>query len=268
MNYKNNDDIFRTNILFTNDIIFNEMKTIRFHLIHSITSNIDVSVNLYNRQTIGESNSNPFYDAGKLFNIIRINNSIKLLEEDELYKITSTFKSTMNKSSKFCSLSEKIIEPIDHMIYFTKYMFIPARLDVNTIPKTTQKTLFSNWLSVIIILLFREGYIDKFSAIPYTDVYKNCVKTLLVNEKVVLALRNIEVAGIESCLTKVPEKDLHKFLIIMNKFIFLINAEIVTKICPNYPICAHANPKFDGSWLSPLDEDVNKQLFELRKLAN
>ena len=84
-NTKKIDDIFSNNVNFETDLTFMEMKNIARILIHSITKNINILIELNKKQTFeNTSNINPFQDAGTFYNYCQIYTLIILIGDSEL----------------------------------------------------------------------------------------------------------------------------------------------------------------------------------------
>ena len=266
------EDIFNTNVSFESDISFSEMKNISRILIHSLTKNIEILVKIIKKQTFenGATLLNPFKDGGVFYNNTLILKSINILGDDELLQIANTFKTEM-QSSKYSSVSDKIQDPIKHLMYFTKYMYIPVRLNYNSIPSYLQTIYLKSWLTVIIILSFREEYINKYSEIyKNLDIYKKCINILLNNEETRIKMSNVSLQSVENILetTAAPNNGLHSFIQLFSKLIFHINIEIVNKFCPNYNLCQTVNKNYNGTWVSPLDPDVNNQISKMKNIIS
>ena len=260
------NEIFDFTIQFQNDLIFTEIISLRYCILHAITANMDLSKNMIDRQDIDLINGK-FANAGNFFNNALISNSIKCYTNEEFYAIASTLKADLSKSSKFAFLANKFQDPIKCFIYFTKYLIVPVRLDFNTIPEDKQYVFAKLWLTCISILIKLDSYTSKFmDAIPTLDTYHSCMNQVFApGNNIIDALKRIDVVKIEGFITKRfdPNHKLSIFYIVMMKLIFHISVEIIKKFCPNYNICANSNPKYDGSWLSPFDLDVNTQINKL-----
>ena len=265
------EDIFNNSVGFDTDISFTEMKNISHILIHSLTKNINIMIDLSKRQNSeNTSNINPFQDAGVLFNLSLVLNTINQISDAELAQIANTFKNDM-MGSKYRNISEKIMDPIKHIMYFTKYMYVPVRLNYNTIPAYLQLTYLKSWLTIVIILTTKIDYINKYQSVyKNLDIYKRCLDALTQSEDTRIKMSSTPLASIENILSTVaaPNNGLHNYIQLFSKLIFHINIEVVNKFCPNFNACQTVNKKYDGIWLSPLDPDVNEQLTKLKSIIN
>ena len=71
-------------------------------------------------------------------------------------------------------LVSKISDPVNLLLYFTKYLYIPVRLDFNTIPDGLKLKYLKQYI-VCMCILFNNNYIDKYiSTLPELDIYKRC----------------------------------------------------------------------------------------------
>lgn len=272
--FKKNEDIFTFSVQFENDVLFTEMKIIRTHLIHMFTTNMELVTNLIKRQPIDySSHASALNNAGAFFNLSTISKSIGSFTDEELYKLASTFHTSVS-SSKFSMLTGKINDPIQTLLHFTKYMYVPSRLDFSSIPASMQLIFLKQWLSTVCILVSVSQYTDKFmSIVPVLEIYKGCLTQFLDKEKGLEMCQKIKTIGISSIddmlLSKLNEKNrLLVFIQTLNKLVFNINIEIVQKFCPNYNVVKGINPGCDGAWVSPFDEDVNIQIKKLQDIAS
>ena len=265
------EDIFNNHVNYETDLSFTEMKNISHYLIFALSKNINSLVAISKRQTFDDSSKiNPFQDAGTLYNLTLVLNTISLINDSELAQIANTFKTIM-MSSKYKNVSEKLTDPLKHLMYFTKYMYIPVRLNYSSIPQYLQINYLKSWLTILVILTTKTDYINKFQSVyKNIDVYKRCLDILLINEDTRTKLSATPFQSIENILITcaAPNNGLHNFIQLLSKFIFHINIEIVNKFCPNFNICQTINKNYDGTWLSPLDPDVNEQLSKLKSIIN
>ena len=119
------------------------MKIIGYHLLHTIMSNVHHYKNMLKSQNINfESNNIVFTNTGFFFNHLSINTNAVIYNDSELNEICVTFQNSL-KYSIMSTIANKFDDPIDCFIYFTKYLYIPVRFDVSSIPKEpiTKKNL-------------------------------------------------------------------------------------------------------------------------------
>lgn len=276
MNFNQKEDVFSSTIKFQNDIIFTEITTIRNHLVYSILNNIKIISNFILRQTIDFSNENLqniINNCGTFFNISTISKSISLLTDNELSTIASTFRASL-MNSNFNSICNKIIEPIRVLLTFTKYFYLPVRINYETIPTNLQLLYLKHWLSSVCILISEEHYISKYiETIDSLDVYKNCFKQFLDKDEnkrdiICQKMSKLSFEQIKNILIKLPNDQnlLHIFIHDFNNLFINMCIEIIQKFCPNYNVVRNINPKYNGIWLSPFDSDVKEQLDKLYTL--
>lgn len=266
------DDIFSFNVQFRNDIIFTEISTIRLHLLHALTENMKIIVNLIERQTI---DYNEYFkkqlNAGAFFNMSTISKSIIPFTDEELMIIASSFRNTIAKS-KFSTVCNKTVDPLETLKYFTKYFYIPVRLDYNTIPQTLQIFYLKQWLSIICIIFSVDSYVDKYQqSIPEIEIYKTCFNQFLDKDKKEVMCSKISTIDVQS-IDKFLVNNLNEsvkiqvFYHCLNKLFINANIEIIRRFCPNFNVVKNINPKCDGDWISPFDEDVNFQIQQLENI--
>ena len=265
-----NKDIFEYSVQYDNDPAFTEMKSIGYYILRMITFNFKTLQELYKRNSKIDfkDNSPVFTHAGLFYNAIQISNAVELFTDDEFYNLCLTFKNNLSTSKKFSFLSAKFPDPVKCFIYFTKYLYIPVRVDISTIPEAKQKEFAKIWISSITLLLFIKTYSIKFNTvIPTIDSYYQSIEATNTREEVVQALKNLDVGKIETYLTCKfnPNHKTAIFYATMMKLIYNASIEIIRKWCPNYPDARYINPNYDGSWLSPLDTDVNNQIKQIQK---
>lgn len=54
----------------------------------------------------------------------------------------------------------------------------------------------------------------------------------------------------------------------MVKLFYNISNDIIHKFCPNYKVAYYINKAYDGTWISPLESDVNNQFDKINKCIN
>lgn len=262
-----NQDIFEFNMSYKNDIAFSEMRTISKYILYSITYNFNIYTNFIRRQNINFSDSAIFNNGGDFFNMIQLSESIKPYTETEFNEICSTFTNTISQSRKFQFITNRLSSPVKCFIYFTKYFYIPVRLDITSIPESKLIEYATNWLTTISILIQLETYSSKFiTTIDHLDIYYMCFKQVFTNEYVLSNFKSQTTDKIDSYLSRAIDIK-HKvslFYIIMLKLIYNISLEVIHKFCPNYKLVKSINPNYDGIWISPLDTDVNDQYNQIR----
>ena len=264
-----NKDIFEYNVQYDNDITFTEMRSIGYHLLRMITFNFEIVKNLYNKNNKIDfkSSDSVFQHAGLFYNILQSSKAIEVYDDKDFYNLCLTFKNSLNASRKFSFIANKFPDPIKCFIYFTKYLYIPVRVDVSSIPDDKQKEYARTWLSTITLLLFIRNYFIKFSTIiPTIDTYYQSLETAMTKPKVEAALKGLDLGTIENFLTHKfnPNHKTAIYFATMMKIIYNASIEIIRKFCPNYPAAKYINPNYDGSWLSPLDMDVNNQIKQIQ----
>ena len=258
MNFQKTEDIFLFSVPFKNDTIFVEIKDIIYSLMYALVNNIDI-VGKYSLLMKTNDDSFNVSNAGNCYNTLFLTNNFELTDE-EFTKISLSFRNVLNNNSKFKMLVSKIPDSINLIVFFTKYLYIPVRLDFNSIPDGLKIKYCKQYIMTLCIL-FNNNYIEKYiSTLPELDIYKRCWESLLKNNKVD---ENI-CANMKRAATYAT----HVFYNYMFNLLITISLEIIKKFCPNYYQCKEINPKYDGSWVSPLDDDVNVQISQIQGIIN
>lgn len=277
--FSKNPDIFEAiNVYYVNDNSYVNMEIITYHLLHAIMSNVHHFKNMIKRQNINfESNNIVFTNAGFFFNHLSINTHAVLYNDSEFNEICVAFQNSL-KYSSMSAIANKFDDPIDCFIYFTKYLYIPVRLDISSIPKdpSTKKNLILRqfaklYLTTVSILIQLDAYTIKFDGlIADLEKYKTCMRQIFENEKIEAQIRNVSVENVVRYIKSAynPTANTAIFYKILIRLIFNISMEIIQKFCPNYKTVSLINRSFDGTWISPLDTDVNNQILKLKNLFN
>lgn len=253
-------DIFDSLSNFATDPIFLNTKLITKHFIYSLLKNFNTIIRI-SEITIPEN-----VTGGKLFNTLTVVNESNLVNDDELVNIANVFKASIGNSN-LKTISQKMNDPIKHFLYFTKYLYVPVRLDYKTIPEDLQIKFCKVWLTTVLLLISNSNYFMKYTSfINKIDVYKQCLGTLLTNPDTRMKLLSFSYQQIEILLSTTPSQtnNLHIFMSVLNKLVATIHEEIIQKFCPNYNSCQYINKNYDGSWISPFDSDINLQLEQIR----
>ena len=259
------EDIFTFCIQFKNDIIFTETREIIYSLVYSIINNIDVVAELIKENNIKNLN---IFNAGNLYNTLSVTTQIKQISDEQLYKFASSFRTCVSKNKSFSIIVSKFTDPVQLLLYFTRYLYIPVRLDFNTIPENL-KILYLKQYITTLISLYSNNYIDKFMPIiPTLEKYKQCWEQINGSSdpsKIYLRMKDMNYDIIRSnCLVKPKDdKATHCFIYGLYALTMDISIECIKKFCPNYYQVKNINPKYDGSWVSPIDDDVNTQIQQL-----
>lgn len=267
---RNDNELFKSIINFKTDIYFQNIGKIKTHLIHALTENMDICVEIYRRQNIEKSaNSIYFNDAGLFFNTLTITTTISQITDEELLKIAMSMKNSLcdNNFSTLCQDSD----PVKIMKQFTKYLFVPVRVSFSTIPENIQTNLLKQFLTTIIVLMFLNQYITKFKeTITVLDVYGTCIEQYFQDNKIrtINKMKSVDWKRVDTYLHQPLKKDNISgcYFYGLNKIIGSICIEIINKFCPNFKIVKSINPKYNGVWESPFDTDISDQLRELNKI--
>jgi len=262
-------DIFEYNIQYANDIVFTEMRTVGHYLIHMLSYNFKMVKGLYEKNSAinFKANSPVFQNAGLFFNAIQPSKAIQLYTDEEFNNLCLFFKNSLGMNRTFAALANRFPDPVKCFVYFTKYFYIPVRIDVASIPDDKLKDYAKWWLSTISLLLYVRNYSIKYGTIITTlDTYYQCLESLSSRPEILDKFKTLTLEQIQSYLThKFNAKNIGAvFYATMLKLIYNMSIEIIHKFCPNYPAAKLINPNYDGSWLSPLDTDVIAQIKQIQ----
>ena len=263
-------DIFGYNVQYANDIVFTEMRTIGYYILHMINHNFKMIKDLYDRNSsIDFKNNSPvFQNAGLFYNAIQASSAITIYTDQEFSNLCLFFKNSLAMNRTFNALANRFPDPIKCFIYFTKYFYIPVRMDVVSIPEDKQKDYAKWWISTISLLLYVHNYTIKFNTvIPTLDTYYQCLESVASRPEILEKFKTQTLEKLQAYLT-------HKFnatntgaifYATMMKLIYNMSIEIIRKFCPNYPATKLINPNYDGSWISPFDTDVMNQIKQIQQ---
>ena len=262
-------DIFDYNVQYANDIVFNEMRTVGYYLLHMINHNFKMVKDLYERNsTIDFKQSSPmFQNAGLFYNAIQPSKAISIYTDQEFSNLCLFFKNSLAMNRTFNALANRFPDPIKCFIYFTKYFYIPVRIDIASIPDDKQKDFAKWWISTISLLLYVRNYSIKFGTIiPTLDTYYQCLEAISSRPELLEKFKTLTLEKIQKYLTQRfdPNNTGSIFYATMLKLIYNMSIEIIHKFCPNYPATKLINPNYDGTWLSPLDTDVISQIKQIQ----
>lgn len=267
----NSEDIFKYNCVFKDDIIFTELPVIHRYFVYAIIQNIDMFVNIAKRQTFEKEGSSIYFtNAGMLFNILDVATSIDMMTQEELYKFASFFRKAL-VAGKYKEYCQKVVDPVKVLKQFTKYYYVPTRIDYNSIPENIQSDYLQRYLTIVAILLSNSQYINKLQPI-YPELlqkYQDCYTTLQRNPVVMQKLISTNsYDNVERCLLSSTNtnNNLQFFEIGLSKLVVEMSIEIVTRMCPSFANAFKINNKFDGIWLDPFDNDIQTQTNQLRKI--
>ena len=265
-----NEDIFTSNVGFENDVVFTEIKEISKYFIGTLLKNFEIVKKISERQNFEEGNRAIFQDAGNFYNLTLILKSIDLIDDNELLEIANSFKQII-AGTKYKTISHKIIDPLKHLMYFTKYFYVPVRLSYTTIPDYMQLVFLKTWITTLCIFVLKSDYTNKYANVYKNyDIYLKCLSTLRSNEQIRGNLVNTPMSSYINILSTIPAQanGLHNFVHVFSKLVAHMNIEIINKFCPNFNACQTVNVKYNGVWLSPLDQDISLQISKLKSIIS
>ena len=263
-------NLFEFSINFRDDQVFTNLSTIRTHFIYAIVNNFSLINQLVQSQPAEVKYP---MNVGNFYNLFSISNVIKKFSEEDIYKIAATFRASLMNST-FSTYAGKVTDPVQCLMYFTKYFYIPVRLDYNTIPDNLKLEFLNTWLTTISLTICSKELVNKYSdIIMKTEVYLNCISQFLHPTKGLdvcsRARGRLTFQMIDKYLNCRQDDNAEQiFITVLNKIFIYSNKEIITKFCPNYNTVKTINKKYDRSWISFVDEDINFQINKLMSIGN
>ena len=218
-------------------------------------------------------------DAGKVFNNLLItmpmssNATNKTEITDEQFNLVAqTFRNYIdrNPSSKMNYYAKGFNDPIECMWEFCHYLFVPVRLQHDTIPKMMKINSLRKWLTVSFTLPFVRNYTDKYlNAINNIQFLQAIYDKLIDDPTKIEKLKSIDDNFAQITIARVynEQNPTQIFVRIYMNIVLMASIEIMKKYCPNYPECYRINPNYDGAWLNPFDPIFSEHLLELNNLT-
>ena len=253
------------------------LRALTFIFIHHI--DIWVSLCQNNINTGTGYNTMTDIDAGQVFNSLLItspmsSNTLNRSEitDDQFNSICETFRNYVDKNqkTKMSHYAKGINDNADLLWEFCHYLFVPVRLQHDTIPRVMKINSLRKWLTVAFTLPFVKTYTSKYinaiNNIPFSQaIYEKLVDDPNKIEK----LKSIDDSFAQISISRVYNENNPTmiFIRICMNILLMASIEIMKKYCPNYPECYRINPNFDGTWLNPFDTIYSEHLLELNNLT-
>jgi len=218
-------------------------------------------------------------DAGRVFNNLLVispndsNVANKTELTDEQFKtIVLTFNAFIarNKSLKIYNQTIEITDPIDKMWSLCHYLFVPVRLQDDTIPRNIKINSLRKWLTVAFTLPFIPNYTNKYmNAINNVQYIQMIYEKLVSDPTKIQRIKSLDVSFISKTISRTYNNNNPSqiFTRVYMNIMLMASVEIMKKYCPNYPECCVINPNYDGAWLNPVDPIYNEHLVELNNLT-
>lgn len=253
------------------------LRCLTYTFMHNMDIWISLSQNNINSGT-GYNTMNEI-DAGRVFNslLIRSPMSSNTLDKTELTDeqfntIVTTFKNYVDKntSTKMSYYAKGITDNVDLMWEFCHYLFVPVRLQHDTIPRMMKINSLRKWLTVAFTLPFVSNYTNKYmNAVNNIQFLQAIYEKLIDDPNKIEKLKSIndDFAKISIARAYNEQNPTMIFIRICMNIALMASIEIMKKYCPNYPECYRINPNYDGAWLNPFDPIYSEHLLELNNLT-
>lgn len=254
------------------------LKCIAYCFIH----HLDFWVQLSQQQLNSEWGANLFnsqsnLDAGKIYNNLMLTQpfgqsfiSKTELSEAQYEAVVLTFNAALEKQTKLAFMAKKIEDPFECMWEFCHYLFIPVRLQHDSIPKEIRMNSLRKWVNIVFTLPFIRAYTEKYiSAINNIAFIQDVLNKLIDDPSKISKFMKIDDAWVFGTISRTYNKEnpTQIFIRLFMNVLIIISVEILKKYCPNYHQCAAINPDWDGNWLNPFDTYHMDHLQEINKLT-
>lgn len=268
-----------TKIKFRDDPKFIHLDDTLRCLAYVFIHHLDIWVSLAQKQMQEDTTrsylSEPNLDAGKLFNNLLLaqpftNMSNTEMNETQYETILNTFTQAALKNQKLSFHARNYNNPAECMWEFCHYLFIPVRLQYDTIPKDIRMNALRKWVNVVFTLPFIRSYTEKYVAIiNNANFLQDVFNRLSDDPSKIEKFTQIDTEWTFNTISRTYNKDnpTQIFVRLFMNILLIASVEILKKFCPNYHQCVAVNPDFDGSWLNPFDHQHMDHLQEINKLT-
>ena len=219
--------------------------------------------------------------GGNLYNGLYIthpyasnSNSTDEIRDEDFTAFCVVFKNTIDET-KLGVYSKNITDPRICTFEFLHYLFIPVRVDTNTLSEEIKINSLRKFITVIMFLPYMEEYSDRYlTAINNIEFLKKVHQAIQqdangkASTNIVEQMINMKYDFIIKCLqtTYTTSNTMMVYIRVYTNLIILISIEILKKWCPNINECVRINPDFDGNWINPFDTIVNDQIQYIQDL--
>ena len=253
------------------------LKCLAYCFIH----HLDIWVQLAHQQMNSEWGNTLFasgnIDAGRIYNNLMLSQpfgstyiSNTELSENQYESVVLTFNAAVEKQPKLSFMAKKITDPYECMWEFCHYLFIPVRLQHDSIPKDVRMNSLRKWVNVVFTLPFIRAYTEKYiNAINNVTFIQDVMNKLIDDPPKVEKFTQIEDSWVYNSIARTYNKEnpTQIFIRLYMNVLIIASVEILKKYCPNYHQCASINPDYDGTWLNPFDNQHMEHLQEINKLT-
>lgn len=216
-------------------------------------------------------------DAGRIYNNLLISQPFGKefvtnteLSESQYEDVVATFNAAVMKQPKLSYIAKHIGDPHECMWEFCHYLFVPVRMQAESIPKNMRMQSLKKWIDVVFTLPFNSTYTNKFStAINNVGYIQDVFNKLIDDPTKISRFTQIEDSWVFNTIARTYNKDhpTQMFIRLFMNILLVSSVEILKKYCPNFSQCVAVNPDYDGSWLNPFDPQHMTHLQEINKLT-
>lgn len=150
------------------------------------------------------------------------------------------------------------------------YLFVPVRLNHDSIPTAIKITSLRKWLTIIFTIPFYDPYASKYSTtIKKTNIINQGKNRFAEAGKIETVIRGSEIGWVINIISESynPDHFLLTFIRMFMHISLLSSIEILKKYNPTIYEYNSINPSYDGSWIISLDPMYCDQLFKISSLT-
>jgi hypothetical protein len=204
-------------------------------------------------------------NAGNVFKSFMLIDTTEILPEQVLRTIQNTFMSALSNTTL-----KRFIQENDNMFECCKYFFIPARLNVETIPLPIKESSLRNWILIIMTIPFSRIYCDKYhSIINNLQFLYNNYDALEQPTTVSKFTTSLEFEWIKNSVMMeayTKEHATQVFIRVFMQISLLASIEILKVYNPAIAEANYYNSNYDGAWLIAVDPIHMEHLDKLHLL--
>ena len=276
----NNFNFMSLRMNFRDDPKFIHLDDVIKCIAYCFVHHLDLWVNLSQQQLNSEWGKSIFnqssVDAGKLYNNLMLTQPFSTdgitteLSESQYESVVLTFNNSIEKQPKLSFIAKKYSDPYECMWEFCHYLFIPVRLQHDSIPKDIRMTSLRKWVNTIFTLPFIRAYTEKYNTVINNVGFIGDVLNKLLDDPIKIEnFMKIEANWVFNTISRTYNKEnpTQIFIRLCTNIILIASVEILKKYCPNYHQCASINPNYSGEWINPFDTKHMEHLQEINKLT-
>lgn len=241
-------------------------------LIVAIIANLAISQKILKEQSFEGCDK---LDAGDIFNGLMIKNYSGTdhpdeLSNEDLMAIASVFKQQIEKQPHLKIYAMNSTDPINCLFDILHYMFIPIRLDVETIPDSIKLQSLRKWLTLVMTLPFQFIYSSQYEkSINGITFLQEATEKMLSSDHVLIRISSVQPEFIVKTIARNHTSNTtQRFIRLVGHMVIILSIEILRKYCPNILECCRINPSYNGVWLNlAFDNIFQQQVSELTKIT-